>query len=297
MPLSYLILTITFPDFNKVLFFTYLFILGETHFAGTWLFFMHPKNRIWVSNEKYFEFIYIPLLSIPAIIFIILKSIPIALFLILLFNFWHVTRQSIGIIKLYSTIKNINNELIIIYLINLACIIVGISRFVIQLNIIDQNLNLFYLTTIIPMILFLGYRLYCLKKKVNIYFIASVLTSIFIYIPLLFSKSIQDAFILGVGMHYSQYLALVLPINIRKFNSINNSKNNNLPKVVKGIFIYLFIYSLIMVSLTLSKTYINFLYLVPVFFQLIHFYIDGIIWKFSSPYLRENIGKYIFKSI
>jgi len=49
-------------------------------------------------------------------------------------------------------------------------------------------------------------------------------------VTLLFSKSIEDAFILGFGVHYLHYLALVLQINIRKFNSINNSNSNTFQK-------------------------------------------------------------------
>ena len=81
--------------------------------------------------------------------------------------------------------------------------------------------------------------------NMNIYFIASVLTGIFLYSPLLFANTIQDAFAMGVGMHYSQYLALVIPINIRRLsqgdraNKIQLLGNNTILKTNNEIEINL----------------------------------------------------------
>ena len=63
VPISYYTLTIYSPSYNSLLFFIYLFILGETHFGATWLFFLYPNNRAWVMKNKYYS-IYIPLIVI-----------------------------------------------------------------------------------------------------------------------------------------------------------------------------------------------------------------------------------------
>jgi hypothetical protein len=60
VPISYFCLTSYFPTHNLLIFFLYLFILGETHFGATWLFFLYPNNRAWVWENKYFS-IFIPL--------------------------------------------------------------------------------------------------------------------------------------------------------------------------------------------------------------------------------------------
>ena len=36
------------------------------------------------------------------------------------------------------------------------------------------------------------------------------------------------------------------------------------------------------------------IYLIPILFQLMHFYIDMFIWKFSNKHTTENLNPYIF---
>ena len=105
---------------------------------------------------------------------------------------------------------------------------------------------------------------------------------------------------MGVGMHYSQYLALVIPINIRRLsqgdrgNKIQLVGNKKIKYLFLIIILYLLFYSGIMVSLTYSKGYLDYYYLIPVFFQLAHFYLDSFIWRFSNDHIKNNVGKYIF---
>ena len=85
VPLSYYILSDLFYINNSILFFLYLFILGETHFGSTWLFFLFSNNRQWVSSNKYYS-LYIPFILIISLIIIGIYSIETVLFIILLFN-------------------------------------------------------------------------------------------------------------------------------------------------------------------------------------------------------------------
>ena len=138
------------------------------------------------------------------------------------------------------------------------------------------------------------------KKCEYLFFCISINRNIIILTFILFANTIQDAFAMGVGMHYSQYLALVIPINLRRLNQGDSDSKIQLVsnKIIKYYFLiiilYLLFYSGIMVSLTFSKGYINYYYLIPVFFQLAHFYVDGFIWRFSNVHIRNNVGKYMF---
>ena len=38
----------------------------------------------------------------------------------------------------------------------------------------------------------------------------------------------------------------------------------------------------------------SFLYLIPILFQLYHFYIDGFIWRFSDNHIKNSVSQYIF---
>ena len=300
VPISYYILTIYLPSYNSLLFFIYLFILGETHFGATWLFFLYPNNRKWVLKNKYYS-IYIPLIVITALVILSIRSINLVLLLILLYNFFHVTRQSIGIIKIYANSNsNIKIEISYVYIINILCATVGLFRFIIPLNIVNNNLFIISCSIILLSISYYILFIFRTYKKYDLYFTASVLTGMYLYTPLLFANTIQDAFAMGVGMHYSQYLALVIPINMRrlshnelgqKFNIFNNRKSKS---ILFTILSYLFLYSGVMVALTFSKNYSNYYYLIPVFFQLAHFYFDSFVWRFSNKHIKSNVGKYIY---
>jgi len=300
VPISYYTLTIYFPSHNSILFFIYLFILGETHFGATWLFFLYPNNRAWVMKNKYYS-IYIPVIVIAALIIVAIRSLDFVLLVILIYNVFHVTRQSTGVIKIYADRNsNIKTELIYIYISNFLCIAVGLFRFIIPINIVNENL--FIISCIIILVSCTYFISMLLRPRANksIYFIASTFTGIFLFSPLLFANTIQDAFAMGVGMHYSQYLAIVIPINLRRLsqrdrgNNIKwiNIKKNNYMLIL--ILLYLLLYSGIMVSLTFSKGYLNYYYLIPVFLQLAHFYLDSFIWRFSNDHIKNNVGKYLF---
>ncbi len=299
VPISYFCLTSYFPTHNLLIFFLYLFILGETHFGATWLFFLYPNNRAWVCENKYFS-IFIPLLIITTLIILAIKSIELMLLIILIYNFFHVTRQSIGIIKIYAfKINNKKLKIIYIYIINILCAAVGIFRFIIPINIVNENL---FILSIVIVLLSFSYFIFLLiqpHSKMSVYFITSVLTGILLYSPFLFARTIQDAFAMGVGMHYSQYLALVIPINLRRLKQKDGTNQTKIAPYKRNsfllrIFLYLLFYSGIMVSLTFSKVYIDYYYLIPLFFQTTHFYLEGFIWRFSNNHIKNNMGKFMF---
>ena len=87
-------------------------------------------------------------------------------------------------------------------------------------------------------------------------------------------------------------------------NKIKNKRNNsnkisNLSRVS-----FVFIYAFIMTGLALlgfpdSKSgsfQYSYLYLIPLLFQLYHFYIDGFIWKFSDPHIKKSVLPFMFKN-
>ena len=106
---------------------------------------------------------------------------------------------------------------------------------------------------------------------------------------------------MGVGMHYIQYIAITWSVFKRKSDKkktegdLNYSNLANLNKII----IYLIIYAVLMVFF--SNTDIEYkneqigIYLVPIFFQLMHFYIDMFVWRFSKSHTRENLNPYLYR--
>ena len=78
------------------------------------------------------------------------------------------------------------------------------------------------------------------------------------------------AIIMGVTMHYSQYLCLTYKIKTRR----NDSNQLNIKKY---FLLFIFMYGLIMASISSlgnNNTLIKNLIIIPIIGQMIHFYLD-----------------------
>ena len=96
---------------------------------------------------------------------------------------------------------------------------------------------------------------------------------------------------MGVTMHYTQYLYLTHKV----YKGRLLSKVIQTPRVVYiGIIAF---YSIIMSTLSLfgksTNEILNILVLIPILGQMIHFYIDSQLWKFSKSHNRENTLKFL----
>jgi len=98
---TYLIAVKVLPEHRPFIFFVYLFFLGESHFGVTWLFMKNKSNRKWLLERKT-TFVAIPLLLIISFVFLGIYSLRLAVYLLSLVSFFHITRQSIGLFKIYA---------------------------------------------------------------------------------------------------------------------------------------------------------------------------------------------------
>ena len=98
---------------------------------------------------------------------------------------------------------------------------------------------------------------------------------------------------MGVTMHYSQYLYLTSKV-INKRNIENNL--NKKSKIFSFLFVII-IYSLIMSILSIfgknDSELLKSLIFIPITGQMLHFYLDSQLWKFSEQHNRENILRYL----
>jgi hypothetical protein len=292
--ISYICLITLFPD-QKVLIFTFfVLLLGETHFAATWLFFTIPENRSWIS-KKTIKLIVVPTSLILIFIFIGIWNLQFAVILTGVASGIHVTRQSIGIAKIYGMGKNTLDTLAI-YFFSAVFLVVGAVRFVLKDFLTENlkwNINLEVLgVQLLIMTLSLILVAYLILSKKSIQLKISILTGALIYSPYAFVAESQDAVAIGVGMHWCQYLALTYKIYLDK-----QFKEN--PKSVSSKIIFVVIYTCIMTGITskLGKTFSwdSKIILFPLSLQMYHFYLDAFIWKFSDPEIRFNIGGRLFK--
>ena len=102
---------------------------------------------------------------------------------------------------------------------------------------------------------------------------------------------------MGVTMHYIQYLCLTYKVVLKRLID-ERSFNQNLKFEKKYIFLVLF-YGLIMSVLSLTnsqnlfETNLSYLLCIPLTGQILHFYLDSFLLKFSENHHRVVTLKYL----
>jgi len=98
---------------------------------------------------------------------------------------------------------------------------------------------------------------------------------------------------MGVTMHFSQYIAMTYKV-VKKRNIIEGVLSS------KNFFYFIIFYGLLMgiLSLTTKAQFlsIHHLIVIPIIFQMLHFYIDSRLWKFSNSHNREHVLKHLKSS-
>ena len=296
-PLIYAFILYSFPNYETGLIILTILLLAETHFAATWPFFLDKVNHSFIIKNR------ISLLTIPIIItilsllgfFFINK-----LFLLIFFatNMFHVTRQSFGITKLYcKDIQENKFQELSIYLVNFMFFIIGFFRF--YLPIIDQT-NLIYLN-IFVLFLFIVSSIYYLFKFGYSENFFIFLTGCLIFYPMCFVSNPVHAIIMGVTMHYTQYLYLTYNVcNLRKDN-LSKINTSTFYKKAPNYIVTILIYTSVMTALSIlgksDEIYLKQLIIIPIIGQILHFYLDSQLWKFSDKHNRDNTLSYLKKII
>jgi len=295
-PIIYGLFLFTFPNYENILIFVALMLFAEPHFGATWPFFLNKENIEEIKNKK-IRYIYIPII----IVFLSITGFfyANALFLLIFFavNIFHVTRQSYGICKLY---KNNEEELIyqekIIYFVNTIFFIIGILRF--YLPVIGQE-NILTMNIIILILLFIVFLIYFIKFK-NIENFLTLITGSIIFFPICFVDKPIHGIVMGVLMHYTQYLSLTYKVyDGRKSNQLEkNNKKFNVKNLyfLLIIFFYGFVMAIFSSYSNSADLVIKSLVIIPLIGQMLHFYLDAFLWKFSEKHNRENTLKYIYKT-
>ena len=285
-PLIYFTILYLFPAFETQLIFITIILLAETHFGATWPFFLNKVNFPYIKQKK-INLIIIPILVVffCLIGFFLFKK----LFLLIFFaaNMYHVTRQSFGISNLYNKnpVEKKNYE-ILIYITNFAFFLIAFFRFYMPLIKSDQ---LVFLNIFILLIIAIIFLYQIIKFKFSENFLILV-TGVFIFYPVCFVGNPVHAIIMGVTMHYTQYLYLTHKVYKKREEVINKPKVNIFSyKYLIIIFIYSIIMSVFSISGKLDLIIFKSLIIIPITGQMLHFYLDSQLWKFSEQHNRENI--------
>ena len=286
-PVLYALILYLFPNFEIYLIFLTILFLAETHFGATWPFLLNSANKSFIEENRVSLITFPLIIAIASLIgFIFVKST----FLLIFFaaNVYHVTRQSFGVCKLYTKEIDLNkHQEIFIYIFNFIFFLIGFFRF--YFPIIDNSL-LFILNLLVIIFFIFLLFFYLFKYGVTNSFYPFI-TGLIIFYPICFVDNPVHAIIMGVTMHYTQYLYLTHKVFIgrSKKRTIKISKSTYLGSII--------VYAIIMSGLSLfGKSYneiLNFLIIIPIIGQMLHFYLDSQLWKFSEQHHRDNTLEFI----
>jgi hypothetical protein len=289
LPVLYFLLLYNFPMLENFLIVITILFLAEPHFGATWPFFVNKINQKYIIDNKFF------LIQIPLVIcllcflgFFLFKNVFLLIFFG--FNIYHVARQSFGVAKLYSTnpyeLKNIG---VIIYFWNIIFFLVGFFRFFYPI-ITSEYIKM--LNAVMIIILSLNFIYYLVKFKFTENFLI-LLTGVIIFYPICFVSNPVHAILMGVTMHYSQYLVLTYKITKNRELEFNNKKKNYYFIIVIVLYsIFMTIFSL---SGKINIELVKNLIVIPITFQMLHFYLDSKLWKFSESHNRSAVLRYLKK--
>ena len=290
-PIIYCVVLFQFPTYETYLIFFTILLLAEPHFGATWPFLLDKSNNSHIRENK-IAFLFLPLILIIFCLigFFVFNKIFYLIFFAI--NMYHVTRQSFGISKLYSEDKkDINFQEKIIYLFNGLFFLVGYFRFFLNINLDEYLVFINYFFVAIFILSIISY-VYLYKFNQNLF---SLITGCIIFYPVCFVSNPVHVILLGVTMHFSQYLYLTNKVVVGRYNERNNLKL--ISKISKYFITAIIVYGIIMAVLSLlgknEDIALKSLIIIPIIGQMLHFYLDSQLWKFSLKHNRDNILKHL----
>jgi hypothetical protein len=283
------------PSWRPFIFFIFLAVLGETHFGATGLFLLVRDNRTWLWQRRTL-LLYTPLGLVIAYIGLGVWNLPLAMLIGSVASGFHVTRQSIGISRLYGGTRRGINELLI-YGASLGFLGIGFARFYAPgLPFPPAILTLIQtLTPIVSVALLGGLAVYLLVTGAQSGFDRrwlAVLTGCALYCPYCFVVAPQDAVAVGVGMHWCQYLTLNAVVYRRQAIATGTERRVTTAVILVGI--YGIVMASILTAFGSTPASTSLLVLLPLSGEIIHYYIDAFIWRFSDPQIRKTVGAYVW---
>ncbi len=271
-----------------LVFFT-LLLLAEPHFGATWPFLIYKNNFTKILEDKIY-YLYLPILIVIFCVSGFFKFNYLFLLIFFAVNLFHVTRQSSGISKLYvKNKKEASFHINFIYFYGILFFLIGILRFYIPI-INGENIylmNILIISSLLACFIFYIYR-FGLSSNIQ-----TLITGCLIFYPICFVSNPIHGIIMGVTMHYTQYLALTYKITTKRLEDFTTKIFLNY-KFISTIILYGVIMSILSLSGKNQSETIKALIVIPIIGQMLHFYYDSLLWKFSDPHNRENVLKHIF---
>lgn len=291
------------------------FAVGMAHYLSTFSFYFGDDNRA-EYRSHWIAFFVAPLLIIAAVALMRFGPLlSVLLTTIYLWNVWHITLQSCGILSVYRHLgggprdekKYANGLLLTISAALVAANIKGFDPLRQLLVAVSPKL---------PAIVF-GAALAALVVAIGAYVVRLVRrsragtplrgseamflgSSVLLFHPFAWNANAADATNGVLFGHFVQYLALVWLLHRRKYAPGAGSRMQNALAIVSrnAAMLGAILVTLAVAYYAAGKVMQRFgTYGIWVWsfnaLVLIHFYLDGWIWAFKRPYVRQSLGPYL----
>ena len=292
--------------------------LAFAHYFSTGAFFFWDDNRAY-QRSRWLAFYAGPLILAAVYIALLVFNVPyIIQFVLFFWNTYHVSRQNCGLLSIYRHKAGIldreqrdatNNA------------VIAVSMFLSMWNIsTHKEVNALYLliSPHLGTIILIGAGLvaaYCLVRftkamvariqsgtPVPVSEVLFLATSFGFFYPFLIIQSSELATYAMLLPHYVQYMGLVWLLHRRRFRQVDGSAGQRaLTRVSRSLWLLLpmllaiggCFYAMSQYSKVIGMhQYFEMLYLL---IALEHFYLDGLIWSFKQPHVRETIGPHLLR--
>ncbi len=289
--------------------------LAFAHYSSSLSFYFWDENRDY-HRKRWLAFFAGPVLLGAAYILLLGLRVPYVIQFVLFFwNTWHVSRQNCGVLSLYRTRagasdpvqKSAANRAIIAVSLFLAVWNIQTHKEVAALFGLASFADLTLLVkigTALAAVFFCGQLAIAMvrrKEKLGLpegLFLASSL--VFFY-PYIFIHNSEVATFAMLLPHYVQYMALVWLLHRRKFGGARQGTNLALRGISSRLYLLIPVLAAVGGSFYLLNNYSNAhgyrywfesLYL---FIAFEHFYLDGLIWSFRQPHVRQTILPFLVR--
>jgi hypothetical protein len=291
------------------------FTVGMAHYLSTFSFYFGDDNRANYRSNLLAFFVGPVALIAAAGLMRLGPLLPLLLTIIYLWNVWHVSLQSCGILSVYRHMagappdekKYANGLLLSVSVALVAANIKGfppLNRLLVRVS--PQLPTQIFYAALIAVALAAGAYVYRIFYRSRIglpirgseaMFLGS---SLVLFHPFIWTSNASDATNGVLFGHFVQYLALVWLLHRRKYVPRTGSALQNALAflsrnvLVLGVLMFTLAFAFYMIS---KVTQVYGIYGVYAWLfnalVLIHFYLDGWIWAFKRPFVRQSLGPYL----
>lgn len=294
----------------SIIFFLTTLLLSEAHFASTFRFFVSRSNRNWYVGST--ARVWSVILGCCLSLILGLASVPQLLLWASIFSGFHVVRQAVGIKKIIESRTRKKSSNWSLYAGGASCLLLASLKFSIIpptiLNLIFPQRwskifsnDKFYLFAGLATLILLV--IYVIVSQMSVVVAVAVLHGGLTYAPYLLFDNQLVGHLVAVSSHWLQYIIL-LDITtssvVEKTHSVNAAENRrDRPLRRYGEVAFICIYSVTMTMIFVSNVDSSLEYglsrwlIVPILMHIVHYIIDGHIWRFGDPYLAMTVGRRI----